>query len=103
MLTALLMLFHYWNITNLKANLLRKDLKSMEDDVICRFRYNEIILDVMPTDQKIFGFGNPWYKKALQHAVNHKIADDLIIKSISAPYFLATKFEAFKMRGNNDL
>lgn len=77
--------------------------KSMEDDVICRFRCDEIILDVMPTDQKILGFGNPWYKKALQHAVNHEIADGLIIKSISAPYFLATKFEAFKTRGNNDL
>lgn len=77
--------------------------KSMEDDVICRFRCDEIILDVMPTDQKILGFGNPWYKKALQNAVNHEIAADLIIKSISAPYFLATKFEAFKTRGNNDL
>jgi len=77
--------------------------KSMEDDVICRFHCNEIILDVMPTDKKILGFGNIWYKKALQHAVNHEIADDLIIKSISAPYFLATKFEAFKTRGNNDL
>ena len=31
--------------------------KSMEDDVICRFRNKEIILDVMPTDQKILGFG----------------------------------------------
>lgn len=77
--------------------------KSMEDDVICRFRCDEIILDVMPTDQKILGFGNIWYKKALQHAVNHEIAEGLIIKSISAPYFLATKFEAFKTRGNNDL
>ena len=77
--------------------------KSMEDDVICRFRCDEIILDVMPTDQRILGFGNPWYKKALQHAVNHEIAEGLIIKSISAPYFLATKFEAFKTRGNNDL
>jgi len=72
-------------------------------EVICRFRCDEIILDVMPTDQKILGFGNPWYKRALQEVVNHKIADDLIIKSISAPYFLATKFEAFKTRGNNDL
>ncbi len=77
--------------------------KSMEDDVICRFRHEEIILDVMPTDQKILGFGNPWHKEALKHAVNHEIADGLMIKSINAPYFLATKFEAFKTRGNNDV
>src|SRR3990167_7590176 len=57
--------------------------KSMEDEGICRFRCEETILDVMPTDQKILGFGNPWYKKALQYAVNHEIADDLIVKSIS--------------------
>lgn len=77
--------------------------KSMEDDVICRFRCDEIILDVMPTDQKILGFGNTWYKEVLKHAVEHEIATDLIIKSISAPYFLATKFEAFKTRGKHDL
>jgi hypothetical protein len=77
--------------------------KFMEDDVICRFRYDELILDVMPTDQKILGFGNRWYREALQNSVTHVIAPDLNIKSISAPYFLATKFEAFKTRGNNDL
>ncbi len=77
--------------------------KSMEDDVICRFRCDGIILDVMPTDQKIFGFGNRWYKEALQHSVSHEMPPDLVIKSISAPYFLATKFEAFKTRGGNDL
>ncbi len=49
--------------------------KSMEDDVICRFKHEEIILDVMPTDQKILGFGNPWYKQAPKHAVNHDLAD----------------------------
>lgn len=77
--------------------------KSMEDDVICRWRYDAIILDVMPTDEKILGFGNPWYKEALEHAVAHQITDDLIIKSIIAPYFIATKIEAFRTRGNNDL
>jgi hypothetical protein len=77
--------------------------RSMEDDVICRWRYEDIILDVMPTDEKILGFGNPWYKEAIEHAITHEIAEDLIIKSVTAPYFLATKFEAFKTRGKNDL
>lgn len=30
------------------------------------------------------------------------ITDNLIIKSVTAPYFLATKIEAFKTRGKND-
>ncbi|HLB56558.1 MAG TPA: hypothetical protein VJK30_04440 [Coxiellaceae bacterium] len=76
--------------------------KTIKDDVICRWRYDDIILDVMPTDEKILGFGNPWYKQALQHSVNHLIHDNLIVKSVTAPYFLATKIEAFKTRGNND-
>ena len=74
----------------------------MNDDVICRWHFDEIILDVMPTDEQILGWGNQWYKEAIKHAVNHQIADDLTIKSVTAPYFLATKIEAFKSRGNND-
>lgn len=76
--------------------------KSIQDDVICRWHYDDIILDVMPTDEKILGFGNRWYKEAIIHAVIHQIADDLFIKSVTAPYFLATKIEAFQTRGNND-
>lgn len=77
--------------------------QSMEDSVICRWRYDGIMLDVMPTDQKILGFGNPWYKEALSQATSHQIAQDLSIQSITAPYFLATKIEAFRDRGKNDL
>ena len=76
--------------------------KSIEDDVICRWRYDDIILDVMPTNEKILGFGNRWYQEALRNAITHKIAGDLMIKSITAPYFIATKIEAFKTRGNSD-
>lgn len=76
--------------------------KSLEDDVICRWRAEDIILDVMPTDENILGFGNRWYKEAIQYANSHQIADDLIIRSITATYFLATKIEAFKTRGNYD-
>lgn len=77
--------------------------QSIEDEVICRWRYDDIILDVMPTDNKILGFGNHWYKEALECSITHQITDDLVIKSITAPYFLATKIEAFRTRGNNDL
>lgn len=74
----------------------------IEEAVICRWRYQEIILDVMPTDERILGFSNRWYKVAIQSALTYSISEDLTIKSVSAPYFLATKFEAFKHRGNQD-
>ncbi|MEI6062248.1 MAG: hypothetical protein WCR72_16215 [Bacteroidota bacterium] len=70
--------------------------------VLCRWQYENVVLDVMPTDKKILGFGNRWYKAAIQHAKNHVIADNLTIKVVTAPYFLATKLEAFAGRGNND-
>lgn len=76
--------------------------KSMEEDVVCRWNYDSIILDVMPTDEKILGFGNRWYKAAVEYAIANKLSTDLTIKSVTAPYFLATKLEAFKMRGKND-
>ncbi|MDF2529223.1 MAG: hypothetical protein K0Q57_103 [Gammaproteobacteria bacterium] len=76
--------------------------KSLNEQVICRWYYDDIILDVMPTDKKILSFGNPWYKAAIRSAVVHEISENLFIKAVSAPYFLATKLEAFKDRGNND-
>ncbi len=76
--------------------------QSIKDDIICRWHHDEIILDVMPLNDKILGFGNSWYKEALEHSIPHKIADDVMIKSVTAPYFIATKIEAFKGRGNND-
>jgi len=93
-------LVHYHKI---EKRLMKQGFKkSMNDDVICRWRFDDMILDVMPTDEKILGFGNRWYKTAIEKSVKHEIADGLIVKSVSAPYFLGTKFEAFRTRGNND-
>lgn len=76
--------------------------QSLKDTVICRWRYDDIILDVMPIDEKILGFSNRWYKPAVKNVVEHQITKNIIIRSVTAPYFLATKFEAFNDRGNND-
>lgn len=76
--------------------------QSIDESVICRWYYNEVILDVMPIDENILKFGNRWYKEAIEHAITHKLNDDLIIRSITAPYLLATKIEAFNTRGNRD-
>ncbi len=76
--------------------------KSFNDNVLCRWHYEDLILDVMPTDEKILGFSNRWYKAAIKNAETHQLADDIIIRSVTAPYFLGTKLEAFQSRGNND-
>ncbi|MFZ2315250.1 MAG: hypothetical protein WAW86_06300 [Gammaproteobacteria bacterium] len=76
--------------------------QSMNESVICRWRYDDVILDVMPIDEEILTFGNRWYKEAIAKPIAHQLADDLIIKSITAPYLLATKIEAFNSRGDRD-
>jgi len=76
--------------------------QSINDQVICRWYYDDVILDVMPTDEDILKFGNRWYKEAIAYPVEHQLADDLFIKSVTAPYLLATKIEAFNGRGNRD-
>lgn len=74
----------------------------ISDSIICRWHHDDIILDVMPTDEKILTFGNRWYKKAIKAPVIHQLAEDLFINSVTAPYLLATKIEAFNSRGNKD-
>jgi hypothetical protein len=76
--------------------------KLFKDTVVCRWHYDDLILDVMPTDEKILGFSNQWYKAAIKNAITHQLAEDVIIRSVTAPYFLGTKLEAFGSRGNND-
>ncbi len=71
-------------------------------EVICRFTIDDIIVDCMPTDASILGFSNIWYGDAIKYANTLKLDNGMKIKVISAPYFIATKLEAFFDRGNND-
>lgn len=60
------------------------------------------MLDVMPLDEKVLGFTNIWYRPAINTVEEHEILPGMTIKVISAPYFCATKLEAFKGRGAGD-
>ena len=71
------------------------------DGVLCRWRAGDFILDVMPTDEAVLGFSNRWYAGAIANA-RTVVLDATSIRVISAPYFLATKVEAFHGRGNRD-
>jgi len=76
--------------------------KLLTDEIICRWHCEDVILDVMPTDEKILGFGNIWYKEAIQQSILYSLGSELDIKIVTAPFFLATKLEAFKSRGKYD-
>jgi hypothetical protein len=73
-----------------------------EDAPVCRWIQGGMLLDVMPLDAKIPGFSNPWYRAAMEAPVTKKLGDDLEIRMVTAPYFIATKLEAFRGRGGGD-
>jgi predicted nucleotidyltransferase len=69
---------------------------------ICRWRVDGVIVDVMPVSEEILGFSNRWYSPAMQNSVLRELAPGQTIRLVAAPYFLATKIEAFHGRGNGD-
>lgn len=70
--------------------------------VICRWRHTDLILDVMPTDERVLGFTNRWFQPALASARRVRLESGTI-RAITPVYFLATKIEAFHGRGSNDI
>jgi len=74
-----------------------------QDAPICRWRYNDLEVDLMPMDTGVLGFASRWYPLAVQTAQEVALSAGMIIRLISAPAFLATKFEAFLDRGRGDV
>lgn len=72
--------------------------QSSEDDVICRFRYEDIKVDVMSTKAVGWAPANPWFAPGFKNLVSFKL-DEIEIKCLSLPYYLASKFTAFYNRG----
>jgi Nucleotidyl transferase AbiEii toxin, Type IV TA system len=70
--------------------------------ILCRFIYDDVTVDIMPDEEKILGFSNPWYKPGLQKLEVHHLPQGPEINLFSLPYFLATKFSAFHGRGRGD-
>lgn len=73
-----------------------------QSGVVCRYQVQGIIVDIMPTDDDSIGFKNKWYPEGFREAIDHTIDPLHRIKILSAPYFIATKFEAFRDRGEGD-
>jgi hypothetical protein len=72
-----------------------------EDAPTCRWRRGDLIIDVIPSDEGILGFSNHWCAPAIASARDMEIAG-IRTRVIASTYFLATKLEAFRGRGNDD-
>ncbi|MDA3821665.1 MAG: hypothetical protein PF450_03490 [Bacteroidales bacterium] len=62
-----------------------------EGHAICSLSYKGISVDIMPSDDGPIGFEDLWTRKALNEE----------IRILSAPVYLASKFEAFTNRGGD--
>jgi len=75
---------------------------SEDEKLTCRWHHGSLIVDVMALNKDVLGFTNIWYESALQHASVLSLPSGAPIRVITAPFFLATKMEAFRGRGNMD-
>jgi len=71
--------------------------------LICRWNFRGTTVDVMPTDSSIMGFSNVWYTDGIKNRIKKSLPSKMEIYVLPMPYFVATKIEAYRGRGNNDL
>lgn len=102
-LDVVIKLTHYGKLEKLNMRLVELGFYPDKDSaVICRYTDQNIVLDVMPTDSEILGFSNSWYEEGLINKEWTTLTGDIEIPRFSIDYYLSTKWEAVKGRGNQD-
>ena len=85
------------------AELERRGFKhdTREDAPVCRWICDDVTVDVLPIREDVLGWNSKWFEQALAEAQTITLGGHLI-KTITAPYFVALKLEAFEDRGQKD-
>ena len=85
----------YGKLCNLQEKLAaKKFFPALDEDVMCRFKYNDLLVDVMSTDEVGWAMADKWFKPGLKYLTEISI-DEYKIKVLHLSYFLATKLTAF--------
>ena len=78
---------------------LQDELKSLgfkeDPEIYCRWRIGNLKVDIMATEESVMNFTNRWYAEAVTTSAKVTLPDGALIRQITAPYFIATKLEAF--------
>jgi predicted nucleotidyltransferase len=69
--------------------------------VMYRYKYEDIIIDFIPTEATAIGPTNRWLKPGFEHAFKVELGENHI-NILPLPFYLATKWEAYKGRGGED-
>lgn len=64
----------------------------------CRKYFLGMKVDFMPVEEKVLGYGNPWFKKGLENSIKANL-EEIEINIFQIEYFVATKLKAFNDRG----
>jgi hypothetical protein len=59
---------------------------------LCRWRRDDLVVDVMPVDEAILGFSNRWYPVAIEAAQTIAIAGR-DVRVVTPAVFIATKLD----------
>ncbi len=76
--------------------------ESRDSDVICRFNYEDLLVDVMSTQPVGWAPGNRWFAIGFAFA-NTIYLENVGVKILPLSYFLASKIDAFYDRGRKDV
>ena len=71
------------------------------DAPLCRWVYQDLIIDVMPCDEEVLGFSNRWYKEGIANKITYRLPSSREIWIFPPIYLLASKVEAFLGRGKD--
>ena len=94
-------LTNYMDLVKLQNRLTQLNFSPNPDGhALCNYIFNNIPVDIMPSEDGPLGQSNRWYKIGFDNlwVIN---LDSISIRVLSAPCFLATKFEAFNDRGKD--
>lgn len=90
------------HLEEIREKLVVKGFKKSADlGVICRFKLEDILVDVMGIKPVGWAPANPWFELGFENKEQLQI-EEYSINIMPLPYFLASKFVAHSDRGGND-
>lgn len=90
-------------LEDLRRDLTEKGFHEHADStVICRFAYEDLLVDVMSTQAVGWAPSNRWFASGFNKAITVRL-EDIEVQVLPLPYFLASKMDAFFDRGMEDL
>lgn len=78
--------------------------EDVDSRVMCRWRAgdDDLIVDVVPAEPRLAGFGGVWLARAAEAAVERELPSGRVVRVVPPVHLVATKLEAFADRSGGD-